>query len=259
MPAELKKLRVTIWHENVHEKTNPTVQKLYPRGIHGALAEQLAAPDLAIRTATLEEPEHGLSESVVAETDVMLWWGHAAHDKVSDEVVRRVQARVWEGMGLIVLHSGHMSKIFRALNGTSGKLHWREAGDRERIWTIDPAHPVAQGLPEYFELPYEEMYGEPFMIAEDAKVVFMSWFEGGELFRSGFALQRGYGRMFYFRPGHETFPTYYDRNVIQVIANAIRWAKPVISAPYPKTHRPEPCEKLSPKDFKFEKAGIIKS
>jgi trehalose utilization protein len=253
----MSKIKVTIWNENVHEKSNPAVRELYPEGIHGALKTALKAPDLEIRCATLDDPEQGLTEEILASTDVMLWWGHTAHDKVADSAVSRVQARVWEGMGLIVLHSGHMSKIFRALNGTSGKLHWREAGDRERIWVIDPAHPITQGLPEYFELPYEEMYGEPFMIAGDAEVLMMSWFEGGELFRSGFTLRRGNGKMFYFRPGHETFPTFHDKNVIKVIANAARWAKPLISAPYPKTYSPVPPEKISEKDFKFGKAGIV--
>ncbi len=251
------KINVTIWHEYVHEKTNPAVRALYPDGIHGALAKNLAAQDLNIRTATLEEPEHGLTQAVLDNTDVLLWWGHAAHEKVADEIVRRVQTRVWEGMGIVVLHSGHMSKIFRALNGTSGKLHWRESGDRERLWVIDPSHPIAAGLPEHFELPYEEMYGEPFMIAGDAKIILMSWFEGGEVFRSGFTLQRGNGKLFYFRPGHETFPTYYDPNVIKVIGNAIRWARPFVSAPYPAMHHPEALEKISPKDFVFGKAGIV--
>lgn len=253
------KINVTIWNEFVHEQKEPSVKALYPDGIHGALAKNLAAPDLEIRTATLAEPEHGLTQAVLDNTDVLLWWGHAAHDKVDDAIVQRVQQRVWNGMSIIVLHSGHMSKIFRLLNGTSGKLHWREAGERERLWTIDPAHPIAAGVPEHFELPNEEMYGEPFMIAGDAKVIFISWFEGGEVFRSGFTLQRGYGRLFYFRPGHEAFPTYYDPNVLKVLANAIRWAKPTLSMPYPKTHAPDPLEKLSPKTFEFSKVGIIKS
>lgn len=253
------KINVTIWNEFVHEQKEPSVKALYPNGIHGALAKNLAAPDLEIRTATLTEPEHGLTQAVLDNTDVLLWWGHAAHDKVDDAIVQRVQQRVWNGMSIIVLHSGHMSKIFRLLNGTSGKLHWREAGERERLWTIDPAHPIAAGVPEHFELPNEEMYGEPFMIAGDARVIFISWFEGGEVFRSGFTLQRGYGRLFYFRPGHEAFPTYYDPNVLKVLANAIRWAKPTLSMPYPKTHAPDPLEKLSPKTFEFSKVGIIKS
>lgn len=253
----MSKINVTIWNENVHEKTNSAVLELYPGGLHGFLAAQLKTDDLNIRTATLEEPEHGLSEDVLRNTDVLLWWGHAAHDKVQDAIVDRVQQHVWDGMGLLALHSAHMSKIFRRLNGTSGKLHWREVGERERLWVIDPAHPIAAGIPEHFELPYEEMYGEPFMIAEDAKAIIISWFEGGEVFRSGFTIQRGNGRMFYFRPGHETFPAFHDANVIKVIGNAIRWLKPSYRAPYPKTHMPDALESISPKDFKHVKAGII--
>lgn len=251
------KINVTIWNEFIHEQEEESVKKLYSEGIHGYLAEALAAPDLNIRTATLEEPEHGLTEEVLNKTDVLLWWGHAAHDKVDDAIVRRVQQRVWDGMGLLVMHSAHMSKIFCALNGTSGKLHWREVGELERIWCIDPAHPIAAGVPEHFELPYEEMYGEPFMIAGDAKLIFLSWFEGGEVFRSGFTLQRGYGRIFYFRPGHEAFPTYYNENVQRVLANAVRWLKPTIDMPYPKTHRPDSLEPISEKAFSFRKVGLV--
>ena len=252
------KIRVTIWNEFVHEQKEPSVRAIYPDGIHGALAKGLAASGLEIRTATLDEPEHGLTQPVLDHTDVLLWWGHAAHDRVADEIVQRVMQRVWEGMGIVVLHSAHMSKIFRALNGTSGKLHWREAGEKERLWVIDPAHPIAAGLPEHFELPHEEMYGEPFMIAGDAKVVFISWFEGGEVFRSGFTLHRGFGKLFYFRPGHEAFPTYSDPNVLRVLANAIRWAEPTVSMPYPKTHAPDPLEPLSSKNYEFSKVGILK-
>lgn len=254
----MSKINVTIWNENVHEQSNPDVKKLYPEGLHGVLKKQLEAPDLEIQTATLQEPEHGLTDDVLENTDVLIWWGHAAHEDVRDDIVAKVQQRVWEGMGIIALHSAHMSKIFRQLNGTSGKLHWREVGELERFWTVNPAHPIAAGLPEHFELPYEEMYGEPFMIARDADIIFISWFEGGEVFRSGFTLQRGNGKLFYFRPGHETFPSFYDENVIQVIANGIRWAKPTINMPYPKTHFPEPLEAISEKDFQAGKAGIIK-
>jgi len=252
-------INLTIWNENVHEQSNPRVLELYPGGLHGFLAEHLASPDFNIRTATLEQPEHGLTEEVLNATDVLIWWGHAAHDKVDDKIVARIQQRVWNGMGIICLHSAHRSKIFRALNGTSGQLHWREAGERERLWTIDPAHPIAAGIPEHFELPYEEMYGEPFMIAGDAKVIFISWFEGGEVLRSGFTLQRGNGKMFYFRPGHETFPSFHNENVLKILSNAIHWAKPVVNMPYLKTNVPDSLEKISQKDFTLVKAGIIKS
>jgi trehalose utilization protein len=219
-------IRVTIWNENIHEKTNEKVAGIYPKGIHGAIAEGIAQEGFRIRTATLEQPEHGLTEDVLNDTDVLIWWGHRAHKDVSDDVVDRVHARVLQGMGLIVLHSGHFSKIFKKLMGTTCNLKWREAGDKERIWVVDPAHPIAEGLGPYFEIPHEEMYGEHFDIPAPDELVFISWFEGGEVFRSGCAYHRGQGKVFYFRPGHETYPTYHDPNVLRVIANAVKWAAP---------------------------------
>ena len=219
-------IRVTVWNENIHEKTNEKVAGIYPKGIHGAIAEGIAQEGFRIRTATMEQPEHGLTEDVLNVTDVLIWWGHRAHKDVSDDVVDRVHARVLQGMGLIVLHSGHFSKIFKKLMGTTCNLKWREAGDKERIWVVDPAHPIAEGLGPYFEIPHEEMYGEHFDIPAPDELVFISWFEGGEVFRSGCAYHRGQGKVFYFRPGHETYPTYHDPNVLRVIANAVKWAAP---------------------------------
>jgi trehalose utilization protein len=217
-------IRVTIWNENVHEQTHEEVRKVYPDGIHNALAKGLAQPDFEIRTATLEQPEHGLTEDVLNDTDVLIWWGHMAHGKVEDAIVDRVHQRVLDGMGLIVLHSGHFSKIFKKLMGTTCNLKWREANEKERLWVVDPAHPIAEGLGQYFELEHEEMYGEHFDIPAPDELVFISWFEGGEVFRSGVTYHRGQGKIFYFRPGHETHPTYYNENVLKVIANGIRWA-----------------------------------
>jgi trehalose utilization protein len=202
-------LRVTVWNENVHEKTHEEVRKVYPDGIHSVIAKSLRDQGLTVRTATLDEPEHGLTEAVLADTDVLTWWGHMAHDKVDDKIVERVQKRVWEGMGLVVLHSAHFSKIFKKLMGTSCDLKWREANERERIWVVDPGHPIAEGLGEYFEIPHEEMYGEHFDIPAPDQLVFVSWFQGGEVFRSGACYHRGKGKIFYFRPGHETYPTYW--------------------------------------------------
>ncbi|TBL73366.1 trehalose utilization protein ThuA [Paenibacillus thalictri] len=206
------------------------VAELYPAGIHEAIAAGIRSDELTVTTATLDEPEHGLTEERLAQTDVLLWWGHKAHHLVDDAIVERVQARVLEGMGLIVLHSGHMSKIFRKLMGTSCKLKWREAGEKERLWVVNPAHPIAAGIGQYFELEHEETYGEFFDIPEPEELVFASWFAGGELFRSGCTFYRGRGRIFYFRPGHETFPTYYNENVLKVIVNGIKWAAPVQTA-----------------------------
>ncbi|NIT61288.1 MAG: trehalose utilization protein ThuA [Aliifodinibius sp.] len=220
-------IRVVVWNEFIHEREKEEVRQIYPNGIHATLAEFLSAqPDMAVKTATLQEPEHGLSEDVVNNTDVLLWWGHAAHEAVQDEIVVRVHERVLAGMGLIVLHSGHFARIFKKLLGTSGTLNYREAGEKERLWNLEPGHPIAAGIGEYFELPQTEMYGERFDIPTPDKLIFISWFEGGDVFRSGCCWERGHGRIFYFRPGHETYPIYHDENVQRVIVNAVRWARP---------------------------------
>jgi trehalose utilization protein len=222
-------IRVTVWNEYRHEKTKEEVAKVYPKGMHVAIAEYLSTlPGLTVRTATLDEPEHGLTDDVLESTDVLTWWGHKAHGEVQDEIVSKVQQRVLSGMGLIVLHSGHFSKPFRRLLGTNCSLKWREAGERERLWNVAPGHPITEGIGDYIELPHTEMYGERFDIPEPDKLVFISWFQGGEVFRSGCVFERGNGKVFYFRPGHETYPIYYDKNVLRIIENAIRWARPVV-------------------------------
>lgn len=228
-------IRALVWGENVHENTNDVVAENYPKGMHERIAEALREDkNITASTATLQEPEHGLSVDVLNNTDVLLWWGHAAHGEVADEIVERVAERVWQGMGLIVLHSAHFSKIFKRLMGTPCALKWREAGERERLWVVNPRHPIAAGLPEYFELENEEMYGEPFSIPEPLETVFISWFQGGEVFRSGVTYRRGAGNIFYFRPGHETYPTYHDATVGKVLRNAVNWAhnpQPAIAEP----------------------------
>lgn len=224
-------LRVTIWNEYRHERSNPQVASIYPEGIHGTIAKALKEHGgVQVRTATLDEPEHGLSEEVLKATDVLIWWGHRAHGEVSDEIVDRVQKAVLDGMGLIVLHSGHFSKIFKRLMGTSCDLKWREENDKERLWVVAPGHPIVEGLGEYIEIEHEEMYGEHFDIPAPDTLVFVSWFTGGEVFRSGCCYSRGKGKIFYFRPGHETLPTYHHPDVQRVIANAVRWAAPVQGA-----------------------------
>ena len=218
-------IRALVWNEHVHERLNEEVAAIYPDGLHGAIAKVLMAEgDITARTAVLEQPEHGLTQAALDETDVLLWWGHAAHDDVADEIVERVAERVWGGMGLIVLHSGHFSKIFKRLMGTPCALKWREAGERERVWVVNSRHPIAAGLGQSFELENEEMYGEPFSVPEPLETVFISWFQGGEVFRSGLTYRRGAGNIFYFRPGHEAYPTYHDKTVAQVLRNAVRWA-----------------------------------
>lgn len=236
------RIRVTVWNEFRHEREDEAVREVYPEGIHGAIADGLGSADgIEVRTATLDEPEHGLTEDVLDSTDVLTWWGHRAHDEVRDETVERVQQRVLEGMGLIVLHSAHFSKVFKALLGTNCSLRWREAGERERLWNIEPGHPVTEGIGDYIELPHTEMYGERFDIPVPDKAVFISWFEGGEVFRSGCCWERGHGRIFYFRPGHETYPIYYNDQIMRVIVNAVRWAAPRVTIPFS-------CPKVEPSE-----------
>jgi len=222
-------IRVTVWHEYRHEKTNPVVAKLYPQGIHEAIAGHLRKNKVFnVSTATLDEPQAGLTDEKLANTDVLTWWGHTAHGDVPDAVVDRVCERVTQhGMGLLVLHSGHFSKVFKKLMGTSCDLKWREdPTEREILWVTRPGHPIVQGIDDHFILDHEEMYGEFFDIPEPETVYLISSFSGGEVFRSGCTWTRGAGKIVYFRPGHETFPTYYDANVLKVIENAVKWAAP---------------------------------
>lgn len=220
-------IRVTVWGENVHEQNNEVVAGVYPDGMHTVIAAALNEdPQIQARTATLQEPEHGLTEAALEETDVLTWWGHCAHGEVDDSIVDRVQARVLEGMGLIVLHSGHYSKIFKRLMGTTCSLCWREAGEKERLWVCRPGHPITTGIDRYFEIPHSEMYGEPFQIPTPAEQIFISWYTGGEVFRSGATWFRGNGKIFYFSPGHETYPVFYQQEIRQILRNAARWAAP---------------------------------
>jgi trehalose utilization protein len=220
-------VNVVIWNEFVHEQEDEHVKSIYPKGIHGCIKEFLSDDeDLHIKTATLEEKDHGLTEELLDKTDVLIWWGHKAHKLVEDRIVDRVQQRVLEGMGLLVLHSGHHSKIFKRMMGTTANLRWAERGEKERVWVCNPGHPIAEGLEEYFEIEMTEMYGEPFQVPAPDETVFVSWFEGGEVFRSGLCYKRGNGKIFYFRPGHESYPVYYNKDVQRVIKNSVHWVSP---------------------------------
>ena len=219
-------IRVLVWNEYRHEKQNEKIKAIYPDGMHAVIGKFLGEAGHTVTLASLDELEHGLSEAVLNETDVLIWWGHLAHEEVKDEIVDRVQKRVLAGMGLIVLHSGHFSKIFKRLMGTSCNLKWREADEKERVWVVNPAHPIANGLGEFFEIPQHEMYGEYFDIPQPDALVFVSWFQGGEIFRGGCCFHRGMGKIFYFSPGHESYPIYYQKEIQQVIRNAVEWAAP---------------------------------
>jgi trehalose utilization protein len=227
------RLRVTVWNENLHEQHQESVIKVYPKGMHTPIAEGIRRElggEVTVRIATFDDAQHGLTEEVLAGTDVLTWWGHAAHERVADEVVERVHARVLDGMGIVVLHSGHMSKIFMRLMGTSCRLRWRENGERETVWTVSPTHPIAAGVPHPIVIPHQEMYGEFFDIPAPDELVFISSYEGGEVFRSGCCYYRGAGRVFYFSPGHEEYPVYHQPEIQRVIANAVAWCAGASSA-----------------------------
>jgi trehalose utilization protein len=217
-------IRALIWNEFRHERKKDEVRNLYPEGMHNAIAKGIDNERIGVHVATLDEPDQGISDERLASTDVLLWWGHVAHDEVTEATVACVHRHVLSGMGLIVLHSGHDSKVFKRVLGTSGSLRWREAGEREILWNLEPSHPILEGIGECIELPQEEMYGERFDIPTPDELLMISSFQGGEVFRSLCTWRRGHGQVVYFRPGHETYPTYQNAEVLRVIGNAVRWA-----------------------------------
>src|SRR4051794_8751402 len=238
-------VRVTVWGENVHERRDESVRAIYPEGMHSAIASGLIdvlGDEVQVRTATLDQPEHGLSEALLAETDVLTWWGHIAHDDVADEIAARVCDNVLGGMGLLALHSAHYSKPLKRLLGTSCSLRWRNEGERELVWTVNPSHPIAQGVPHPIVIDAQEMYGEHFDIPEPDELVFISSFAGGEVFRGGCCFTRGAGRIFYFSPGDQEYPVYHHPAIKRVLANAAQWAAPRTRGPVPEA--PE-----SPRDW----------
>jgi len=232
---------VLVWNEGRHEQTNPEIAARYPNGIHGAIAEGLVGmlPHAVVTTATLDsDEEHGLSDDVLSQTDVLLWWGHIAHQNVRDDVVGRIKERVLAGMGLLVLHSGHFSKIFKELMGTTCSLAWRNEGERELVWTVKPSHPITIGVPHPIVIDHQEMYGELFDIPDPDDLVFVSSFAGGEVFRSGVTFTRGAGRVFYFSPGDEAYPVYFHPDIRRVLANGVQWAAPFSAENLPRVTNP---------------------
>lgn len=228
-----KPLRVTVWNEFVHERELPEIRAVYPEGIHGCLRSFLEKEqDITVRCVTLDMPNQGITQELLNNTDVLIWWSHARQEDITDETVRLVRNAVHSGMGLVALHSAHFSRIIRDLLGTTMTLHWRH-GDREKLWCIDPTHPIAQGVPVCIDIPEEEMYGECFDIPRPDDIIFIGWFAGGQVFRSGLTFTRGRGKIFYFQPGHEEAPVYQHPDIQRIIVNAVRWAAPLCRLPAP--------------------------
>lgn len=228
-----KPLRVTVWNEFVHERELPEIRAVYPEGIHGCLRNFLEKEqDITVKCVTLDMPNQGITQELLDNTDVLIWWSHARQEDITDETVRLVRNAVHSGMGLVALHSAHFSRIMRDLLGTTMTLHWRH-GDREKLWCIDPTHPIAQGVPACIDIPEEEMYGECFDIPRPDDIIFIGWFAGGQVFRSGVTFKRGRGKIFYFQPGHEEAPVYEHPDIQRIIVNAVRWAAPLCRLPSP--------------------------
>ena len=220
-------IKVTVWNEFVHERTEERITKVYPYGIHKEIAAFLGCDDdLEVTTATLDDANCGITKESLAQTDVLIWWGHIAHEQVPDEIAYMVRDAVLDGMGLICLHSAHHSKPFRYLLGTSCNLTWRESDDQEILWVIEPSHPITAGIDRYFIVPHEETYGEPFVIPTPDKLLLIGNYSGGEVFRSSCLYERGNGKIFYFQPGHEAYPTFRVPEVQQIIRNAVRFVAP---------------------------------
>jgi trehalose utilization protein len=240
-------VRALVWDEHAGH----VPQEIYPHGINGAIADGLNADSggaITARTANLDEWYQGITDEALGETDVLLWWAHARHQEVSDDTARRIHYHVHErGMGFIALHSAHYSKPFQWVVQCPGHLKggWREAEppDTEEITVCAPRHPIAAGVRDFI-LPQEEMYGAPFDTPPPVCLVLQSYFPlGGEYFPSGICWTvgegktpgfqsgpgngvgegEGKGRVFYFRPGHEAFPTYFNDNVRLVLKNAVLW------------------------------------
>jgi trehalose utilization protein len=224
----MSKLRVTIWNEFRHEKTQEEAKKIYPNGLHAVIGEYLGKQDdIEVTLAALDDPDQGLPDEVLNNTDVLIWWGHMAHREVDDALVERIRNRVYLGrMGLIVLHSGHHSKVFRSVIGTTGHLSWGRE-QKEVVWNLNPTHPIAAGIPDHFCIESEELYAEPFYIAEPDETIFSSWFEDGFIMRSGVVFKRAAGKIFYFQPGHEACRSFYNEYVLKIIGNGVRYVQPV--------------------------------
>lgn len=228
-------MNITVFNENIDElgldpkraDKTAALLEVHPNGIHNTLKDLFdEMDDVNVRTATQDQEECGLSKEVLDNTDVLVFWAHRGHDDFPDEIAENIHQRVISGMGLILLHSAHHSKVLKRTLGTSGDLRWRD-DTYCRIFCVNPTHPISEGIPENFELGIEECYGECFDIPKPDDVVFLSWYDIGEVLRSGCTWTRGYGKIFYFQPGHESNLSYKHPYVRQILKNAVNWVKPI--------------------------------
>ena len=100
---------------------------------------------------------------------------------------------------------------------------WRADGAPSHVEVKAPDHPIAKGVPARFDVKQTEMYNEPFTVPAPDTVVFAESWDKGEKFRAGCCWKVGEGRVFYFRPGHETYPVFHQPETLQIAHNAALW------------------------------------
>lgn len=220
-------MKIVVFCEKNPSMLTPEGLAAYPEGMGVYLKNILSEDgnDVTYIEVT-DDGEQNYDEDVLKGCDVAVWWGHWYHDRVSDKLVDQLVENVQKGMGLICLHSAHRSKPFLRLLGTTGCLKWREDAEKERVWCVDLTHPINKGVGEFVDVAHEEMYGEPFDIPTPDELVYLGWFQGGEVLRSGCVFKRGRGKLFYFNPGHETYPTYKNPSIVKILKNACEYLKP---------------------------------
>jgi trehalose utilization protein len=225
--AAPKKIRVLLWSE----QTEP--RDVYPSGINGALAEYLRQfPDIEVKTAGLADPGAGLDESVLAQTDVLIWFDHRKRGAVPDEAVARIVNHVRErGMGFIGLHSAHHSKPLKKLLDATGSWgSYVDHGKPEQMWIVLPRHPIAEGVSD-FTIPQTEIYTEPFEVPQPQAVIVEGTWESGHRSREVMTWAVGKGRVVYIRAGHETYPIYFMPKMRRLVSNSVRYSAGRTEAP----------------------------
>jgi trehalose utilization protein len=220
------KRRIVVWSEGSAPKD------VYPNDINAAVAEGLKSlRGWDVAAASLKDPDQGFPGDTLAKTDVLIWWGHVHHGAVKDALIEQIVGRVKnDGMGFIALHSSHYSKALRKLLGTDcGFAAYVADGSGLDVTVKAKDHPIARGI-DNFSLAHTERYSEPFQIPEPETVVFDGVYKrpdgSTEASRQGLVWTVGKGKVFYFQPGHETYPHFFDKNVRKILRNAVRWVAP---------------------------------
>ena len=268
-------VRVVVWDEQ-----QPAQKEVYTNFLGNQIASYLRTlPDLSVTSVNLNDPDQGLSDAIITNCDVLVWWSHVKNKQVSTNKAAEIVGRIQQGkLSLITLHSALTSWPFiQAMNertredalrtvptGTPMEFitpaaykdpkpgdpitpriemtnapdgsalarvylpiceitEWHEAGLPSHVTTLLPEHPIARGIALHFDISKTETYVEPFHVPKPDAVIFQEKWDGYPEFRSGMLWSVGRGRVFYFRPGHETFPVYLEPIPLRIIGNAVEW------------------------------------